>query len=315
MIITITLNPSVDRLYHLNQLQVGQLNRVELIQKMVGGKGINAARVASLLNVETIATGFLAGENGQYITKQAKLDQYQMEFLTIPGETRNCFTLIQKDQQKTEINENGPTIELADVGRFLDRLRCLLVKNQITAVSINGSLPKTLPLNFYNNLLEVIKAVDPEIKVILDTSGEALIAGLSNEILPDFIKPNENELAELLNLNVTTNPKLIKEEIQASFLKEIPQIIVSLGGAGALIKQENHYYQFSFSPVKVINTEGSGDALVGGLLAAIDKKYHTKQMMKYAIAAGTANAMEVKTGFVQPLTVEQISRQIKIQEI
>ncbi|MCT6806939.1 MAG: PfkB family carbohydrate kinase, partial [Bombilactobacillus sp.] len=76
MDITVTINPSVDRLYQLDHLEIGELNRVQLVKKMVGGKGINAARVAACLGAETIATGFLAGPNGQYILDQAKNDRY-----------------------------------------------------------------------------------------------------------------------------------------------------------------------------------------------------------------------------------------------
>ena len=104
MEITVTVNPSVDRLYELKQLKVGQLNRVQLIKKMVGGKGINAARVSANLGAKTVATGFLAGSNGKYILEQAKNDQYKCKFIETNGNTRNCYTIIQSNGEKTDIN-------------------------------------------------------------------------------------------------------------------------------------------------------------------------------------------------------------------
>lgn len=315
MDITVTVNPSVDRLYRLDQLQVGSLNRAKLIKKMVGGKGINAARVAANLGAQTAATGFLAGSNGQYILEQAQNDQYECRFIETNGNTRNCYTIIQNDGEKTEINEYGDHINLQYFTTLIADLEALIKSNDVSAISLNGSLPPTEVQNFYPQIITKIRQLNPKIKIILDTSGQALAEVLKSNVLPDFIKPNEQEAADLLSSPVTRDCNLLKEEIIHSPLTSIPNIIVSLGDKGALVKHRQNFYKASFNPVKVVNTEGSGDSVVGGLLYGLDQHYNFEDTIKYAIAAGTANAMETKTGFVQPENVLKISQTIKITSL
>ncbi|MDF7682994.1 1-phosphofructokinase family hexose kinase [Lactobacillus sp. ESL0679] len=315
MDITITVNPSVDRLYQLKELKVGSLNRVNLIKKMVGGKGINAARVASNLGAKTAATGFLAGYNGQYIEDQACEDQYTADFIKIAGNTRNCYTIIQQNNKKTEINEHGDYLSSLNFTYLLNKLKSLISNNKISAISLNGSLPPTQINNFYTRIISLIRTLDPKIKIILDTSGKALTEVLKSNLLPDFIKPNEQEIADLLSTTVTYDCYVLKEEITQSNLNKIQNIIVSLGAKGALIKHHEHFFQIKFNPVKVVNTEGSGDSVVGGLLYALDKQLDFESAIRWAIAAGTANAMETKTGFVQKNNVKQIMKTIELVPI
>ncbi|MBA1434108.1 1-phosphofructokinase family hexose kinase [Bombilactobacillus bombi] len=315
MILTITINPSVDRLYSVKHLHVGTLNRVHLVKKMVGGKGINAARVASELGSKAIATGFLAGQNGEYILNEAKNDKYISDFIQIAGETRNCYTIIQNDKLKTEINESNTQMNLSDLDRLLDKIRLIINSQKINVVSINGSFPNNLPVKFYSSIMEIIRAINPSIKIILDTSGTALKDVLRGSKQPDYIKPNEIELAELLNQKVTTNPKRLKEYLEDTLFNSLDNIIVSLGGDGAVTKHHNNYYYINFAKVPVINTEGSGDSLVGGLLYALDKNFDYPDIIKYAIAAGTANAMETKTGFIKQNNVMKVMKTVTFKKL
>lgn len=315
MDITVTINPSVDRLYQLDHLEIGELNRVQLVKKMVGGKGINAARVAACLGAETIATGFLAGSNGQYILDQAKNDHYTCNFITTAGNTRNCYTIIQNNGEKTEINEQGDQLALSSVNNLLEALSALIANNDVTAISLNGSVPPTDVQNIYTKIIAHIRKLVPHVKIVLDTSGQALTEVLQSTTLPDFIKPNEQEAAELLAAPVTRDCQKLKREIRASSLNKIANIIISLGDRGALVKHHDDFYRINFKPVEVANTEGSGDSVVGGLLYALDKKYDFKQAISLAIAAGTANAMETKTGFVKREQVFAIMKTIDIMKL
>ncbi|RMC47344.1 1-phosphofructokinase family hexose kinase [Lactobacillus sp. ESL0228] len=315
MDITVTINPSVDRLYRLDELKVGGLNRVHLIKKMVGGKGINAARVSACLGAPTFATGFLAGSNGKYILDQAKNDHYTCDFIKAIGNTRNCYTIISKDGKKTEINEHGDCLVQSYFDELLEKLTSLIKNNDVNAISLNGSLPVSEVENVYSRIIVKIRELNPQIKIVLDTSGQALREVLTSNNLPDVIKPNEHEAAEILSIPVTYDSHLLKREIEVSDLSRVDNIIISLGAKGALVKQQNDFYKVSFRPVSVVNTEGSGDSVVGGLLYALDQKYDFKDAICLAIAAGTANAMEIKTGFVQPERVFEIMKTIEITPI
>ena len=247
--------------------------------------------------------------------EQAQNDQYECCFIETNGNTRNCYTIIQNDGEKTEINEYGDHINLQYFTTLIADLEALIKSNDVSAISLNGSLPPTEVQNFYPQIITKIRQLNPKIKIILDTSGQALAEVLKSNVLPDFIKPNEQEAADLLSSPVTRDCNLLKEEIIHSPLTSIPNIIVSLGDKGALVKHRQNFYKASFNPVKVVNTEGSGDSVVGGLLYGLDQHYNFEDTIKYAIAAGTANAMETKTGFVQPENVLKISQTIKITSL
>lgn len=306
MIITITVNPSVDRLYHVNQLIPNKLNRVSLEKHMVGGKGFNAGRVSSLIGRETMVFGFIGGENGEFIQKEAEKDKYGTWFIDTKVETRNCLQIIDDNDNKTEINENGLPINSKFYEQLKNSLKGLLESKEVKAVSLNGSLPQGCDYHYYIELMKMIRNSKPNCGIVLDTSGNILNQILDCGTLPDIIKPNEHEIAEYLGKPVTTDPNELMTDIQANAkLRAIPIIFVSLGAKGCLVKHNDNYFYAVQKPVKAVNTEGSGDAMVGGILAAIDKDATIKEMIQFACAAGTANAMNIKTGYVDYKTFEE----------
>lgn len=315
MIITITVNPSTDRLYAINKFKRGKLNRVNNGKKMVGGKGINAARVASILGALTYASGFLGGENGKFILSSTKQDKFIPDFIHINGETRNCYTIIEKDGHKTEINEAGAPINSKDVYLLASRLHALMNTTDVSSISINGSLATGMPSNSYVKLIRLIRKIDPTINVILDASGAALKNVVNSGEFPDFIKPNEHELADMLNIPVTTDAKTLMQSIVESNLVDIKNIFVSLGANGGLVKHNSTFYTVEIPKISAINTEGSGDATVGGMLSALDEEASFEEIMRSAMAAGTANAMESRTGYISLNNFFNIKNKIKINEM
>lgn len=316
MIITITINPSVDRLYHVNKLMPGSLNRVDLKKHMVGGKGFNAGRVSSLLGSKTVVYGFIGGENGKFIEQESKQDLYETFFINTQKETRNCLQIIDDQGTKTEINENGLAIDPDYYEELKSNLRNILIKQEITAVSLNGSLPKGCSYQYYLELIQLIRKTKPNCYIILDTSGNILDEVLGTDILPDIIKPNEHEIAEYLNKPVVTDPQELMHYIEKNTnLNSVPIIFVSLGAKGCLVKYHNNYYYALQKPVEAVNSEGSGDSMVGGILSAIDKNADIAKTIQYACAAGTANAMNIKTGFIDKKVFNELIPNIKIKKL
>lgn len=317
MIATITVNPSVDRLYKINILQPNKLNRVKILKHMVGGKGFNAARVASLLGKDTYAFGFVGGNNGDFIRNEAKQDTYKTCFIDTGIETRNCIQIIDKNENKTEINEEGLPIPHIFYEQLEENVKHILEKENINSISLNGSLPQGINYEFYLKLMKIIKKENPNCKIILDTAGSIIKEILDSDIMPDIIKPNEHEIADYLNISVTTDPQKLMEEIRINKnLSRIPIIFVSLGAKGCLVKAHENYYYALHKPVKAINTEGSGDAMVGGILASFDENSNNiEKVIRYGCAAGTANAMNLKTGYLDPQIFNKVKQNIQIKQI
>lgn len=316
MIVTITLNPSIDRLYHVKKLIPGQLNRVHLAKRMVGGKGINAGRVSSILGCQTLVSALIGGDNGQFIAEESKHDLYSTCFIDTKLETRNCLQIIDDLSNKTEINEEGAAVEQYYYSLLYEHLKGILLKNDVKAMSINGSIPQGSDYRYYIKLIQLVRQLRPSCQIILDTSGTILSQILEENVIPDVIKPNEHEIADYLQIPVTKNINKLATAILASpKLSKIPKVFVSLGSKGCLIKDNFHFYQATLPAIGAINTEGSGDSMVGGILAAIDKGLSDEQITKYAVAAGTANAMNLKTGFIELPVFHSLLSKVAITQI
>ena len=192
MILTITLNPSIDRRYNVKDFEKGKIFRTEDYQYTIGGKGINVSKVIKVLGQEVLATGFLGGNSGEYIIDGLNEMDIENNFVNISGQTRSCLAIISNDGSQTEILERGPLISEDEKNKFLTIYESLLDKVDIICAS--GSLPKGLDYNIYSDLIRIAKEKNK--KFLLDTSGEALKQGI--EAGPYLIKPNKEEFRTIL---------------------------------------------------------------------------------------------------------------------
>ncbi|HSH35543.1 1-phosphofructokinase family hexose kinase, partial [Schnuerera sp.] len=184
MILTVTLNPSIDRRYNLKNFKKGKVYRATDVQYTAGGKGLNVTKVIKAFNEPVIATGFIGGRSGEYIVEQLNIMGVKHEFVFINGETRSCIAILSDDGSQTEILERGPSISANEVLEFYELYRELI--RDVDIVCASGSIPYGLPEDIYNNL--AIMAKESGKKFFLDTKGEALKLGI--EAAPFLVKPN-----------------------------------------------------------------------------------------------------------------------------
>ena len=147
MILTVTMNPSVDISYPLTEFKLDTVNRVQEVSKTAGGKGLNVSRVIHLMDEKLTATGIVGGFLGKFIQKQLDETGIPHHFLEIEEESRNCIAILH-DGKQTEILESGPTITKKQSEDFLSVFDTLL--KDTTIVTISGSLPKGIDSAFYN---------------------------------------------------------------------------------------------------------------------------------------------------------------------
>ena len=74
-------------------------------------------------------------------------------------------------------------------------------------------------------------------------------------------------------------------------------------------------YKFSSPEVQVVNTVGSGDSSVAGVVAGLDMGYSLTDAIKLGMAAGTANTQFEQTGFVTKEKVNKYFKQIEVMEL
>ena len=308
MILTITLNPSIDRRYVVDGFEKGRVFRAREVQYTPGGKGLNVTKVIKAFNEPVVATGFLGGRSGEYIKDQLDNMNIQHKFVDIRGETRSCIAILSDDKSQTEVLEDGPYIFKEETLNFYELYRDIIKECEIICAS--GSLPKGLTSDTYRKLIDIAKEQNK--KFILDTSGEALRLGV--EGAPFLVKPNKEELEKLVGHSIVNEYEIFKS---AKHLldKGINIVVISLGSKGSVVFSNDYAYMVKPPKVNAINPVGSGDSMVAGFAVALKRDYDFETMIRFASACGTANAMEAETGKVDIDNVRRLMKEIKIEEI
>jgi len=224
-ILTLTLNPALDITIGLGTLRPGQVNRSQEQHSHAAGKGLNVAQVLADLGHTVTVGGFLGRDNLQPFEALIDWRGFVDCFVRVPGETRSNIKLVEADGRVTDINGQGPDVDEAARSALL---RCLAqVAPGHDAVVVAGSLPRGISADWFRQLLEQLKAQG--LKVALDSSGEALRAGLQSS--PWLVKPNTEELGEVLGLAVD-NPAQQRAAAERLLASGVEHVVVSAGEQG-----------------------------------------------------------------------------------
>lgn len=310
MILTVTLNPSIDISYPLEVLALDRVNRVEAVQKTAGGKGLNVTRVLAETGQAVVATGFIGGKLGDFVIHQLQEQGISNQFFKIKGETRNCIAVLHEGMQ-TEILEAGPYIDMDEAEGFLNHMS--IIAKQFDVLTFSGSLPKGLAAHYYQDLITMARAYGS--KVVLDCSGAPLKAVLAGKDKPTVIKPNLEELEDLIGQPVTLDEERLISLLSQPLFEGIEWIIVSLGAQGAFAKHYNRFYRVTIPKIEVVNPVGSGDATVAGIAWALAEGDDDETLLKKANVLGMLNAQETRTGHVNMAHFDELFDRIQVEEV
>ena len=298
MILTVTLNPAVDKTYTAGELITGHVNRMRSAMSLAGGKGVNVTKVLRQYEGPVCATGFLGGYAGDFIEDYLKGRQVDCRFIRVDGETRSNMNILADNGYVTEILEPGPEIGEEKLQQFLSQYEALLSDCEIVVLS--GSAARGLPDDIYVTLIE--KARMKGIKTMLDTSGESLRNALFAK--PYLIKPNLKEL-EYIAGHRLVNREAVMEAALEVHKSGIAHVIVSMGKKGLLSVSSGGYVYFAKAgTVRAVNTVGCGDCVVASFAMSVLKGDSKEEALRRAAAISAANASTLKSADV-PLDVAQ----------
>ncbi|MDT3995742.1 tagatose-6-phosphate kinase [Mammaliicoccus fleurettii] len=310
MILTITMNPSVDISYQVDNLSINHVNRTNKWSKTAGGKGLNVTRVLNQLNEQVVASGFKGGKLGEYLEQSLNEHKITNHFFEIQGNTRNCIAILHEGNQ-TEILEDGPTISSAEIEDFKAHFEELVSKSDIAVIS--GSLPKGVDTKFYSNLIKICDKY--AVPAILDCSNKALIEVLRGQYKPLLIKPNINELSELLGEHIDEDIESLKQAVSDPMFENIEWVVVSLGSNGVFAKHNDKYYKVDIPQIQVVNPVGSGDSMIAGFTSALMNNATDEVLLKKANTLGMLNAQETVTGSINLKNYDDLYNKINIIEV
>lgn len=288
-VITVTLNPCIDKTIAIEKLVPYGLNRVVNSRSDPGGKGINVARVLKNFGVGVTVTGLIAGSQGTILKGALKQAQITEDFLEISGETRTNLKIFDESVNKTtEINETGFQVSSQMLTEFQKKFDGLLQKTSMVVLS--GSLPPGVPKNFYADCISMAKARG--VKALLDADGEALAAGM--RAIPYAVKPNKHELEALTGRSFKNREEIVKAAMEL-IRTGIEVVIISLGANGAVVVNSEDAYLVDSWDIKVKSATAAGDSMVASLAYSILNQGSLFDIAKITTAAGTITASKPGT--------------------
>ncbi len=305
MIYTLTLNPAIDYVIKLDNLNTGSVNRVEEEHVFPGGKGINVSTILKELGHRNYALGFVSGFTGQYIVDVMKERNLDCDFIKLSqGFTRINVKI--KSNEETEVNGQGPNISEEELNCLFEKIDNLKSDDILV---LAGSIPSTLDSSLYENIMKRIEKKG--IKIIVDATKNLLLNTLKYN--PFLIKPNNHELEEIFGVELKTREDVIK---YAKKLKEMgaKNVLVSMGKDGALlITEENEVFASNVPKGVVKNSVGAGDSMVGGFIAGYLNNNDYKEALKLGAASGSATAFSYD--LAKKEFIDSLIEQIKVEKI
>ncbi len=309
MIVTVTMNPAIDKTVEIGYLQQGGLNRISKVEYDAGGKGINVSKTICELGGKSIATGFLAGNAGRTIKNVLDEKGIQNDFVWIKGETRTNTKVFEENGMVTELNEPGAVPSADELKELIDKLEGYASKDTLFVLA--GSVPNGMDKDIYAEIIDTVHKKDAA--VFLDADGELFRSGL--KAMPDIIKPNRLELEEYARFDYKASEQEIANIARRLIDEGISTVAVSMGKCGAMLLKKDYEAKAPALSVKAHSTVGAGDAMVAALSYAYENSLDNDETLKLGIATSAGAVTTIGTKPTAKELVMKLKEDVVIEGI
>lgn len=310
MILCLNLNAAIDKTILVDSFALDKIHRSEKVVALAGGKGCNVARALKKMGKTPVVSGWVGGFAGQFIEQELNKEGIATDFVETGLESRTCTSILdQKNQTMTEIYEKGEILPEEKIEGFIAHFTEIV--GNYRAITLSGSLPPGVPSDIYARLIQI--AHEANIPTYLDSSKDALRNGIAAK--PFLVKPNEEEIAVLLDKKIGSSVQELATVIQAVALKYTSTVALSLGERGALLSDGQHVWQAQPPKVTAISAVGSGDSMVAGLVAGFSEGLPPEEALKSGVAAGTANTLTLGAGQFSLEDFEDIRKKVIVKTL
>jgi len=312
MILTVTLNPALDRTMTVPNFQVGFRHRATDTVMLPGGKGINVARAARALGRPVIATGFVGGRRGDQIVADLNGEAILCDFVRVAGESRISTAVVDPATNTiTEINEQGPEIRPEELASLHEKLEYLAKSADVVVFA--GSVPPGLDDDCYAQMIQRVRRLG--VKVIFYTYADPLRLGIKAH--PDFVFPKLVEAEKVIGYEFTS----MDDRIYAA--RHMRQM-----GAGSVVMtfrygcvaelaygDDSRTFIGTMPSVEVISPLGWGDALVGGYVARLLEGDSPAECLRFGLGCAAANLSRYGAGVFLPADAERLAEAVELEEV
>ena len=312
MILTVTLNPALDRTMTVPNFQAGFRHRATQTVSLPGGKGINVARAAKTLGRPVIATGFIGGRKGDQIVANLNDEGIMCDFVRVAGESRVSTAVVDPSTNGvTEINEQGPEIGSNDLGRLHEKLEYL--GKAADAVVFAGSIPPGLNDDCYAELIQQVRKLG--LTSLFYTYADPLRLGIKAH--PDYVLPKLVEAEKVIGYEFTS----LEDRINAArTMREMGAgsvVITYRYGCVAVMAESggSRTYLGRIPPVEVVSSLGWADTFAGAFAVRLLEGGSPAECLRFGLGCGAANLIDYGAGVFSPADAERLAELVELEEV
>jgi 1-phosphofructokinase family hexose kinase len=306
LIVTLTVNPAIDRTISVDRLAFEDRAYINSSRESAGGRGINASRVIQSFGGQTLAVLISGGDTGKRLEEHLSGCGYPIAVVPIQNDIRTNLTITDKQGLTVNLNEAGPTLsksELAHVERVvLQSLR------KAQWLMVCGSLPPGVPPSFYARLIAMAR--EKKVNTLLDADGDALREGL--DARPTVVAPNQQEAERLLGRTLLTRAHFLEAAFQIRAMGA-ESVLLSVGSRGAVGAFADGLLEALPPRIDALCPIGSGDALAAAYTWSASRNASPAEALRWGVAAGTASARLPGMNFASLHQTEEIYRQVEVR--
>jgi 1-phosphofructokinase family hexose kinase len=307
LILTLTINPAVDRIITADRLVFEDRGYILDRSEAAGGRGINASQVVHSFGGKTVAVLTAGGPAGERIEKLLGTLGFSSDIVHVRAETRTNLTISDKQGLTVKLNERGAPLEASELKEIKKKVEGRLPKTQW--LMICGSIQPGVPPHYYCEIIEMAKSHG--VKTLLDTDGEALQHAL--EAKPTVIMPNQHEAERLLSRALITRGQCL-EAVDVMQAMGPENVILSLGARGAIGSSPEGVFEALPPRIEALCPIGAGDALGAAFAWSMEKKKSFSEALRWGVATGTAAAKLPGLSFPTFNDARTIYKQVELRQ-
>lgn len=306
MIVTLTVNPAIDRILSVDRLAFEDRAYITSSRESAGGRGINASYVIHSFGADTLAVLTSGGDSGRRLENHLSGFGYPIAVVPVQNEIRTNLTITDQHGLTVNLNEKGPTLAKTELARIERVVKDALA--QASWLMVSGSLPPGVPSSFYARIITMAR--QKKVKTLLHASGEALREGI--EAKPTVVTPNQQEAERVLGRMLLTRTHYL--EAAARLRTMGPEsVVLSLGSRGAVGAFADGILEALPPRVDAVCPIGAGDALAATYVWAMRRKPNPADALRWAVAAGTASARLPGMSFASLEQTREMYKQVEIR--
>ena len=306
MIVTLTINPAIDRIVSIDRLAFEDRAYINSTRESAGGRGINVSSVIHSFGGQTLAVLISGGDSGKRLEGLLAKCGYRIAVVPVQNAIRTNLTITDKHGLTVNLNEPGPPLAKAEVARVERVVRDKL--DHASWLMVCGSIPPEVPPAFYGKLISMAR--QKKVKTLLHADGDALREGIAAR--PTVVSPNQQEAGRLLGQTLLTRTHFLEA---AERIRQLgaDSVVLTLGSRGAVGAFADGLMEALPPRIDAVCPIGAGDALMAAYAWARERRSSAADALRWGVAARTAKARLPGMSFASLAQTREIYRQVEVR--